>query len=137
ALDRLRSFDTHDIEDRWHDVDGMMVLVAYLALTLDPLRPGHDQRVTNAAVIAIALPHLERRIERHRPAGGVMVVRQRTAQHIQVLEVLLQTVGNAVEKLIFVDRAGRSTLTAGAVIGDHYYKGIVELTRLFQEVDDP
>ena len=128
ALDHFRCFDTHDIEDRWHDVDGMMVLVAYLALTLDPLRPGHDQRVTNAAVIAIALPHLERRVEGHRPAGGIMIVRQRTAQHIQVLEVLLQAIGNAIHKLALIDRAGGTTLAAGAVIGDHDDQRIVELT---------
>ena len=115
----------------------MVVLVAHLTMALDPFRPVDQKRIADAAVIAIALPHLERRVEGHRPAGGVMVVRQRATQHIQVVEVLLQAIGNAVEKLIFVDRAGRSTLTTGAVIGDHYYKGVVELSRLFQEVDDP
>ena len=65
-----------------------------------------------------------------------MVVGQRTAQHVQELEVLLQAIGNAVGKLVLVDRAGRATLTTGAVIGDHDDERIVELTRLFQEVDD-
>ena len=128
AFDYLRRFDTHDIEDRRHDVDGMVVLVAHLATTLDPFRPGDQQRVADATVVGIALPHLERRIERHRPAIGIMVVFQWAAQHIQVLEVLLQAIWDAIHKLALVDRAGGTTLTTGAIIGDYYHEGIVELT---------
>src|SRR5947209_5329175 len=115
----------------------MVVLVAYLATALDAFGPAHNQRVADTAVIAIALPHLERRVEGHRPAGGIMIVRQRTAQHIQVLEVLLQAIWNAVGYFVLVDRTVRTTLAAGAVIGDHDDERILELAQLLQEVDDP
>jgi len=79
ALNDLRRFDTRAVEDRRHDVDGMVILVAQLVLALDTLRPVNQKRVADAAVIAIALPHLERRVEGHGPAGGVIVVGQGTA----------------------------------------------------------
>ena len=45
-------------------------------LRADPRRPGDDQRVGGAAlVVGVALPQLERRVERPRPAGRIVVVR--------------------------------------------------------------
>src|SRR5947207_11606497 len=115
----------------------MMVLVTHLATTLDPLGPVNQKRVADAAVVAIALPHLERRIASHRPAGGVMVVRPGATQHIQELEVLFQAIRNTVGYFVLVDRAGGATLTTGAILGDRDDECVVELTRLFQKVDNP
>ena len=79
-LDRLRRLDAEDVEDRRHEVDRVVVLVADLAAGLRPGRPRDDARVARAAVELVALPHLERRVERHRPAVRVVVVRLRAAE---------------------------------------------------------
>src|SRR4029077_534485 len=67
TADRVRRLDAQTIEDRWDEIDRVVVLVTDLAASLDPLRPRDDARVTCAAVELVALPHLKRRVERHRP----------------------------------------------------------------------
>src|SRR6185437_13415336 len=75
ALDYVRWLDVQALVDRRDDVDGVAVLVAYLAAPLDSFGPGDDEGVGDAALIrGPALPHLVRRIERHRPAERVVVV---------------------------------------------------------------
>src|SRR6185369_11312726 len=81
AVDRVGQLDAEAFVQRRDDVDGVVVLAADLAGALDPLRPGDDQRVGSAtAVVAVALPQLERRVERPRPAGRIVVVRPRAAE---------------------------------------------------------
>src|SRR2546427_1870823 len=68
TLDRFRGLHAEYVEDRWDDVDRVVVLVADLTPGLQTGRPRHDARVARAAVELVALPHLERRVEGHRPA---------------------------------------------------------------------
>ena len=103
---------------------------------LDPGRPGDDQRVGGAAlVVRVALPQLERRVERPGPPGRVVVVRPRAAELVEVLEVLLHRVGEAVEELVLVDRAVRPALARGAVVGDEHDDRVLELTALLEVVE--
>ena len=52
-----------------------------------PGRPRDDARVARAAVELVALPHLERRVERHRPAVRVVVVGLRAAELVEQRQV--------------------------------------------------
>src|SRR6185437_16258390 len=67
-LDRCGRLHPQRIEDRRDDVNGMVVLLANLATHLEAGWPRDDARVACAAVELVALPHLERRVEGHRPA---------------------------------------------------------------------
>ena len=103
AID-LRHLQTGDVQDGRDDVGGVMVLVAHLALGLDALGPVDHQRIAGAAgVLGVALEHRERCGERRRPAGRVVVVGLRAAKGVEVLHVLAQLVGVAVEELVLVD----------------------------------
>ncbi len=125
------------LQDRRHDVDGVVVLVAHLAAGLHPLGPVDDQRVTGAAgELRVALEHLERGGERHRPAGGVVVVGLRAAEFVEVGQVLLEAVREAVEELVLVHRSVRGALTGGTVVRAVEDDRVVELTGALQEVDD-
>ena len=104
-------------------------LVAQLALRLDPLRPGDDHRIGDAALEVVALPHLERRVERPRPADRIVVVGRRRAELVEVRHVLLDRVRDAVEELVLVDRAVRAALAARAVVGDEHDDRVLELRR--------
>jgi hypothetical protein len=98
ALDGLRSFDAETVEDRRHQVDGVVVLVPDLALGLHAGRPRDEARVGGAAVELVALPHLERRVEGHRPAVGVVVVGLRATELVEHGERRVEVVGHAVEQ---------------------------------------
>jgi hypothetical protein len=138
ALEHGRRLDAQQLVDRRHDVDGVDVLVAHLAARGDAPRPGHDERVGDAALVAgEALPVRERRVERPRPAGVVVVVRRRAAEVVEPREVLRDVVRDAVEELVLVERAVRAALAAGAVIGDDDDDRVVELLGLLQVVDEP
>ena len=71
------------------------------------------------------------------PAGRVMVIRVRRAEHVKILQVLGQLIRITVEELVFIDRSVRSSLPGGSVIRciDDY--GIFQLAGLLQVVDDP
>src|SRR5947199_132659 len=63
AVHLVGQLDAEGLEQRGHDVDGVVVLAANLAGGVDPFRPGDDQRIgCAAAVVAVALPQLERRV---------------------------------------------------------------------------
>ena len=128
-LDRLRRLDAEGVEDRRDDVDRVVVLVADLAASLRAGRPRDDARVARAAVELVALPHLERRVERHRPAVRVVVVRLRPAELVDHRQVLREVVGDAVGELHLVHRAVRAALAAGAVVGDDDDQRVLELAR--------
>ena len=128
AVDDVRELDAEALEQGRHDVDRVAVLAADLAIGLDPGRPRDDQRVGRAAlVVRVALPQLEGRVERPRPAGRVVVVRPRAAELVEVLEVLLHRVRQPVEELVLVDGAVRPALARGAVVGDEHDDRVVEL----------
>ena len=91
--------------------DRMAVLAPQAGGPDDALRPRDDHGVGSAAlVVGVALPHLERRVERPRPAVGVVVEGAWSAELVEVLEVLLDRVRDAVEELVLVHRAVRATL---------------------------
>jgi hypothetical protein len=104
--------------DRRNEIGRVAELVPELGAGLDPCRPRDDQRIGDAALEVVALPHLERGVEGPGPADRVVVVGVRAAERVQVLQVLLHVVGNAVEELVLVDRAVGPALTGGAVVGD-------------------
>ena len=123
------------VENGWDEVDRVVVLVADLALGLDAGRPRDDARVARAAVELVALPHLERRVERHRPAVRVMVVRLRAAELVEERHVGLDGVGDAVRELHLVDRAVRAALAGGAVVGDEDHEGVLAPAELLEEAE--
>ena len=117
---------------------GVVVLIADLAFGLDPLGPRDDHGITRSpGELAVALEHLERGGEGHRPAGRVVVVGVRAAQGVEVLHVLRQFVGVAVEELVLVDRPVGRALPGGAVVGAVEHDGVLQLPGLLQVVDDP
>ena len=105
ALDRRGALHPQGVQDGRHDVDGVMVLVADLAPAgRRPSRsgPGDDARVGGAAVELVPLPHLERRVERHRPAVRVVVVGPRPAELVQHGQVRRHVIGDPVSEFHFV-----------------------------------
>ncbi len=106
-------------------------------LRLDPGRPRDDARVARAAVELVALPHLERRVERHRPAVRVVVVRPRAAELVDQRQVRLDRVGDAVRELHLVDRAVRAALARRAVVGDEDHDRVLPPAELLEEAEQP
>ena len=116
----------------------MVILLAHLTCGFDALRPGDHHRVASAArKLRVALEHLERRGERHRPSRGVVLVSVRTAQGVDVLHVLRELVGIAVEELVLVDRTVRRALTGSAVVRAVEDDRVLQLPGLLEVVDDP
>ena len=138
AVDHVGHLDAHGLEQRRHDVDRVGVLPPEHADILDLRRPGHDQRIRRAALeVRVALPHLERRVERPGPPGGVVVVGLRAAELVQQLEVLLRGVGDAVEELVLVDRPVRPAFSRRAVVGDQHDDRVLELPAVLEVVEQP
>ena len=108
-----------------------------LALRADALGPGDEQRVGHAALEVVALPHLERRVESPRPADRIVVVGRRRTKLVEVVEVLLDRVGDPVEELVLVDRTVRTAFARGAVVGNKHHDRVVEVPGLLEEVEQP
>ena len=102
----------------------------------DPGRPRDDARIARSAVELVALPHLERGVERHRPAVRIVVVGVRSAELVEHREVLCHVIGNAVHELHLVDGAVRAALAAGAVVGDEHDDRVLPFTRLLEVVEE-
>ena len=115
----------------------MVVLRPELAPGLHAGRPRDEARVGGAAVELVALPHLERRVEGHRPAVRVVVVGLGAAQLVEHRQVRLEVVGHAVEEQALVHRPDGSALAAGAVVGDHDDEGVLALAGLLEVVEQP
>ncbi len=115
----------------------MVVLLADLAACRDAGWPGDDARVTGSAVELVALPHLERRVEGHRPTVRVMVVGLRAAEIVEEREVVLDRVGDPVEELHLVDRPVRATFTRGAVVRDEHDQRVVPIAELLEIPEQP
>ncbi len=131
--------DAEQVVDRRRHVADVDVGVAHLAMGVDSVGPGDDCGVGDAALVrGVALEQLVRRVERHRPPDGVVVVGLGGAAQLVVeAEALLDGVDVPVEELDLVDRAVRTALAAGSVVGDDDDDGVVELTRLLEVVEDP
>ena len=137
ALDRGGRLDAQGVEHGRHQVDRVVVLLADLALGLHPGRPRDDARVGRAAVELVALPHLEGRVEGHRPPVGVVVVGLRAAELVEHREVGVDVVGDAVHEQHLVDRPVRAALAAGPVVGDDDDHGVLALAGLLEVVEQP
>ncbi len=134
-LDRLGRLDVERVEDRRDEVDRVVVLLADLTARLHAGRPGDDARVARAAVELVALPHLERRVERHRPAVRVVVVGLRAAELVEHRQVRLDRVRNAVRELHLVDRAVRAALARRAVVGDEHHDRVLAPAELLEKAE--
>ena len=137
TLDRFRGLDPEGVQDGGHDIDGVMVLVPDLTVARLGRGPGDDARVGGAAVELVPLPHLERGVERHRPAVRVMVVGLRPAQLVDHREVRLDIVGDAVGEQHLVDRPVGAALAAGPVVRHHDDHRVLQVPELFQVVEQP
>ncbi len=120
-------FDPEAVQHGRHEVDGVVILVAGLPSSGDLRGPRDDARVAGTTVERVPLPHLERGVERHRPAVRVVVVGSRAPQFIQLRQVLGQVVRHTVGDFVLVDRAVGAALTAGSVVCDQHDQGVVEL----------
>ncbi|MNX95423.1 hypothetical protein D3C86_1276950 [compost metagenome] len=136
ALHLARRIQAQEVVKRGDEVDRVKVLVPHLAPGRDPLGPGEQHGIRGPALVArVAFEKLERRVEGQGPTGGIVIVGGRSAEVVEVLEVLAQGVGNAVEELVLVDRAVRAPLSAGSVIRDDHDHRVGELIGFLQEVE--
>ena len=89
AVDHLRRLDARGFEDRGHDVDDVVELVADAAGVLDAGRPRDRQALPRAAEVRRdLLGPLERRVERPRPRDRHVRVGRRRAPGVVELELL-------------------------------------------------
>src|SRR3954465_11110033 len=68
------------------------------------------------------------------PHTRVVVEGRRTADLVDPGEAVLEGLRGVVEELRLVGRAGRTTLGAGAVVGDHHDDGVVQVSARTEEV---
>ena len=122
AVDDARRRDADDLVDRRDDVVAVMELRARRRVRLDLRRPADRHRVARAAEVrGEQLRALVGRAARPAPAGVVLVVGLRRAEHVQAAEllervdVLLGGGRNAVLRQQFADRAVLA-LGRGAVV---------------------
>ena len=136
AADALRRFNAQGFQNRRDEVDDVAIMRAHLAARLDALGPRDDARVGGAAPVGLALPAAEGRVAGVGPAPGVVVEGLDAAQLVDHLEVIFQRFLDIVEEEHLVERADRTALGAGAVVGDDHDQRIVQLADLFQEIED-
>ena len=117
----------------------MMPLGTHAARVGDPLRPGDDQAVARAAVVAgDLLGPLKRRAHRVRPADGIVVVGLPGADVIDALEHRGEILLDAIEECHLVEEPLRAPLGAGAIVADDIEdEGVVELAGGFDRLDHP
>src|SRR5262245_65574215 len=113
----------------------MRVLRADFSLCFDAFRPVNDEWIAYTAAVGLALPTTERCVAGPGPAPGVMVAKFWAAKLVQSGEVLFQRTLHVVEEQRFIDHAGWAAFGARAVVGDRHDYGIVELTEVFQKLD--
>src|SRR6516165_12202085 len=97
----------------------MMPLRTQLALRSNALGPADDQRVARAAITAgDLLGPGEGSIAGDRPAGGIMIERQRTAEIVNVPHHVRERFGHAVENAVLVEGPVHAALGARPVVAD-------------------
>ena len=115
----------------WHE------LVAQLALGGDPLRPGHDEGIADAAAMGVLLVAAQRRVRRHRPAVREVAVRVRPADVVDPAQLFRDRLGTEIVRPHRVDEAERPALLAGAVVGQHEDQRVVADAGRVEERDQP
>ncbi len=102
-----------------------------------PVRPVHDARHVDPALVGVRLVPPERRVARLRPSPRVVGVAAWPADLVEVLERLLRRLEEEVEELHLVQHAERAALAAGAVVGEHDDDRVVEQLHPLEAVHEP
>ena len=84
AIDDVGHGDADGVEHGRHDVDGVEVLRSHGAAVGDAGGPVHDERIGDTTLMALALPALEGRVARMRPAIRVMAMGERATQFVEM-----------------------------------------------------
>src|SRR5260370_37763788 len=107
-------------------------------LLLDPLRPRNDHSIAcPTEVRGNLLCPLERRGQAVRPANGIMVERQRTAEIIHVRHDLLEVFRYRVEEGHLIERTLLAALSARAIVTLNIDdEGVVQLTKVLNRVEE-
>ena len=145
SVDRLGLRDAGHVEDRRSHVDDVGELGAQPAGILDAIGPVHDHGIAGPAEVrAHLLAPLEGRGPGPRPRRRVVGIHDGGAPLVEPAvefgELELHLVGerDAVLHRELVERAGDRPLHAGPVVTpDPQNERVVELTELFDGVDDP
>ena len=131
--------DAGHFEDRRHDIDDVVELVADAADVLDVAGPGHAHALRRAAEMRRdLLGPLERRVERPRPA--CRKVREGLVRSPELVpeELILDRHGNAIEEGELVRRPVEHALGARAVVAaDVDDQRVVELAHVLDGLDHP
>ena len=145
SLDRLLGdtlvhvgcFNSDTFENRGQHVGDMVVLVAGGTGIADAVRPMHDERIPDTALIGVLLIEPKWRVADLRPAGWVVVVEVWPADFVDSIDHVFGTASDQVEEPKFVERAVFAAFLAGAIVGDEHDDGVIEHIDLFKEVDEP
>ena len=129
--------DADELEDRRQHVDRVRELAPRAAAV--GRRPAAETMhgIGDAAFVHLALPALERRVARHRPAPRVVVVRGGAADLVDAGPQLAAPGGRAVHQPTVVDRSLRSAFGARTVVGDRDDHGVVEVAGVGEELEQP
>ena len=115
----------------------MHELMAHLAFGRDPLRPGHDEGIADAAAMGVLLVAAQRRVRRHRPAMREIAVRVRPADVVDPAQLFRDRLGAEIIRPHRVDEAERPALLARAVVGQHEDQRVVADAGRVEKRDQP
>jgi len=113
ALHFLQELGAGHVQRRGHEVSDVGVLIPDLALALDPLGPGDDQRIGDAAVVDNLLAILEGSVPRHGPTRVIVRIGVGAAPFLVMLHILLKGSLHAVENERFVIQSVQAALATG------------------------
>src|SRR3990172_1626962 len=115
-----------------------MPLRTHFAFRCDPPGPMNDHAVAGAAVTSGDLLRPgKRRVAGHGPTGGVMAVRVRAAQIVDVLENLWNGFGHAVEVGHLIEKTVHGAFGTRAVVSDDVEdERVVHLAEVFNGLND-
>ena len=103
ASDCRGRFDAQCVKDGGHHINGVGVLLAHLAPSLDAFRPGDDEWVGRATAVSLPLPAAEGRVAGPGPAPGVVIVALRATQLVDLCQVVVERLRDVVEEEHLVD----------------------------------
>ncbi len=124
-------------ENRRSDVDDVMPLRSNFPLGFDAVRPVSHESIASSAVTASDLLRpSEWRVPSHGPSGGVVAVRIRATQVIQMLEYVCDRFGHTVEVSCFIEQPVHRPFGTRAVVTDDVEdECVVQLPQVFDRID--
>ena len=137
AAENLRRVELQDVEDGGHEIDGVDVLPAEPDLVSDAGGPVDDQRIGDPTLVHLALPAAERRVAGHGPSPWVVVVTVRAADLVDPLQRLVHLTWRDVPEAQVVDRARRTALRAGAVVGENEHDRVLQIADVVEVRQQP